>query len=145
MEEIIQRAHIRVRESASSWEDAIRKAGRILVEAGSITQEYIDSMIEAVREYGPYIVISPNLALAHAAPGKSVLHTDISLITLSAPVSFGSVNDPVSIILCMGCTDQTSHLDRLSKIAELFSKEARINELAAAETVDDIISVLKGQ
>lgn len=142
MEEIIQRTHIRVKEHADTWEDAIRRAGSVLADAGSIEQGYIDDMIKSVREYGPYVVISPMLAIAHAAPGKGVLRNDMSLITLSAPVNFGSVNDPVSVILCFGCTDPTSHLDRLTRIAELLSKESRISELAAAETTDDVLTIL---
>lgn len=142
MEEIIQKAHIRVRESAESWEEAIRKAGNVLIDAGSIKPEYVDYMIDSVKEFGPYVVISPKLAIAHAAPGKGVLRNDMSLITLSSPVNFGSANDPVSVILCFGCTDPTSHLDRLTRIAELLSKESRISELADAETVDDVIKVL---
>lgn len=142
MEEIIQRTHIRVREHAETWEDAIRKAGNVLVEAGSIKPEYINYMIESVMEYGPYIVISPKLAIAHAAPGKGVIRNDTSLITLSSPVNFGSANGPVSVVLCFGCTDPTSHLDRLTRIAELLSKESRIGELADADTVEDVMKIL---
>ncbi len=142
MEQIIQRTHIRVREAAESWEDAIRKAGNVLIDAGSIKQEYVESMVESVKNYGPYVVIAPKLAIAHAAPGKGVLCNDMSLVTLSSPVNFGSANDPVSVILCFGCIDSTSHLERLTRIAELLSKESRIDELAEAETVDDIVMVL---
>lgn len=142
MEEIIQKTHIRVKENADSWEDAIRIAGGVLADAGSIEREYIGYMIESVKEYGPYVVISPRLAIAHAAPGKGVVRNDMSLITLAVPVNFGSVNDPVSVILCFGCTDSTSHLDRLTKIAEMLSKESRIGELAEAESVDEVISIL---
>jgi PTS system ascorbate-specific IIA component len=142
LEEIIQKANIRVKEYAATWEDAIRKAGKVLVDAGSISPEYVENMVKSVREYGPYIVISPKLAIAHAAPGKGVIRNDMSLVTLSSPVSFGSANDPVSVILCFGCTDTSSHLERLSRIAELLSKESRISELAGAETVDDIAAIL---
>jgi PTS system ascorbate-specific IIA component len=144
LDELIQRTRIRVKETAASWEEAIRKAGNILVEAGSIKQEYVERMIAVVKEYGPYIVISPKLALAHASPGEFVLRNDISLITLSSPVHFGSKNDPVSIILCMGCTDQNSHLNRLSKIAELFLRDTLINDLIEANTVEEITTILKG-
>jgi len=142
LEEIIQKAHIRVREHAESWEEAIRIAGKVLADSGSIEKEYIEYMIESVKEYGPYVVISPKLAIAHAAPGRGVIRNDMSLITLSSPVNFGSANDPVSVILCFGCTDPTSHLDRLTRIAELLSKESRISELTEAETVDNVISIL---
>lgn len=142
MNEIIQRTHIKVNETVSSWEEAIYRAGDVLVKAGSITKDYIDKMISVVKEYGPYIVISPRLALAHAAPGEYVLRNDISLITLSSPVNFGSDNDPVSVILCMGCTDHSSHLNRLSKIAEVLSNERLIDDLIEAKTVEDIMLIL---
>ncbi|MDF3002512.1 MAG: sugar transporter subunit [Bacillota bacterium] len=142
MKEILQKNHIRVKEPAATWEDAIRRAGSVLAEAGSIKPEYIDYMIESVREYGPYVVISPMLAIAHAAPGKGVIRNDMSLITLSSPVNFGSENDPVSVVLCFGSIDPTSHIDRLTRIAELLSKESRISDLACAGTVDEVITVL---
>lgn len=142
MDEIIKRENIRVKVSASSWEEAIRKAGSVLIEARSITQEYVEKMINAVKEYGPYIVISPKLAIAHASAGEFVLRNDISLITLSSPVNFGSANDPVSIILCIGCINQTSHLNKLSKIAQIFLKESLTDELIEAKTVEDVMLLL---
>jgi PTS system ascorbate-specific IIA component len=142
LEEILQKDHIRVKETAATWEDAIRSAGNILAEAGSIEPEYIDYMIESLEEYGPYVVIAPMLAIAHAAPGRGVIRNDLSLITLSSPVKFGSENDPVFVVLCFGCIDPTSHIHRLTKIAELLSKESRISALADADTADEIINIL---
>lgn len=82
-------------------------------------------MIQSVRELGPYIVIMPGFALAHAAPCEEVLKSDVALITLESPVEFGSPNDPVSVVLCLGCTDSTSHLDTLSGIAETLLAEEK--------------------
>ena len=44
-------------------------------------------------------------ALAHEAPCEDVVKSDMALITLDTPVEFGSPNDPVSVLLCLGCTD----------------------------------------
>ena len=142
MEELLKKSHIRVKEHAETWEDAIRGAGSILEEAGSIESAYIDNMIDSVKQFGPYVVLAPKFALAHAAPGKGVTRNDMSLITLFAPVNFGSVNDPVFVVLCFCSTDPTSHVENLAKVAELLSKESRINDLADANTVDEIIRVL---
>lgn len=144
MDNILRKDHIRIQEAAAGWEDAIHKAGNVLVWAGSVKSGYIDRMIQSVKELGPYIVIMPGFALAHAAPGEDVLKSDISLITLREPVSFGSPNDPVSVVLCLGCVDSTSHLDMLSEIAELLMEEGRIGQIAKASDVEEVAGILAG-
>ena len=42
-----------------------------------------------VDEHGPYIVIAPGLALAHARPGPEVLADGLAVVTLAEPVPFG--------------------------------------------------------
>lgn len=144
LENILNENHIRIREEARDWEGAIRRAGEVLVQAGSIKPGYIDKMIRSVKELGPYIVIMPGFALAHAAPCEDVIKSDIALITLKNPVCFESPNDPVSVVLCLGCTDSSSHLDMLSAIAELLMEEDRIPEIAKAGSTKEVIEVLTG-
>ena len=86
----------------------------------------------------------PGFALAHAAPCEDVIKSDIALITLKNPVCFESPNDPVSVVLCLGCTDSSSHLDMLSAIAELLMEEDRIPEIAKAGSTKEVIEVLTG-
>ena len=45
LENILNESHIRIREEARDWEGAIRRAGEVLVQAGSIKPGYIDKMI----------------------------------------------------------------------------------------------------
>ena len=46
-------------------------------------------MVDNVRQNGPYIVVAPGFALAHARPDSSVLWTGMSWIRLDEPVAFG--------------------------------------------------------
>jgi PTS system ascorbate-specific IIA component len=140
---ILEKNHVRIHVSATDWEDAIRQAGTVLLEAGSIQSSYIDRMIQSVHELGPYIVILPGLALAHAAPCDAVKKTDISLITLASPVNFGSPNDPVSVVLCLACTDSSSHIERLSQIANTLMEEDKIKQLCAAESEEDLVRIFQ--
>lgn len=142
MSSMIKASNIRIKEKAADWEEAIRKAGSVLLSAGSITADYIDKMVQSVRELGPYIVIMPGLALAHAAPCAAVIKSDVALITLAAPVCFGSVNDPVSVVLCLGCTDKTSHLESLSALAEMLLLETTVAELAGAASAEEVTQIL---
>lgn len=142
MESIIKKENMRVKMPAENWQEAIRQVGSVLREAGSITEGYIDAMIEAVKEYGPYIVIMPGFALAHAAPCEAVLHEDLALITLREPVCFGSANDPVSVVLCVACVDQDSHIRALQKVALALGEENIFGRMAAAGTVEELYNIL---
>ena len=135
--------HVKVHVPAATWEEAIQAAGQVLVVAGSITDQYTANMIQAVKELGPYIVLMPKLALAHAAPCDAVKKTDISLVTLEQPVDFGSVNGNVSVVLCLACVDRTSHMEKLSEIADVLMQDGVVDKLEAAEHIDEVIQLLR--
>lgn len=137
MNEMIPKSNIEVHVQADSWQDAIQNAGALLLKAGSITPQYIEEMIQAVVELGPYMVLMPGFALAHAAPSTSVLKNDISLITLREPVNFGSAeNDPVRVVLCICCTDRTTHREMLKRAALMILEDGMVDTIADAPDVD---------
>ena len=144
MEEIIPLTNIKAQLSASDWQDAIRHAGEILLTAGSIQEKYIDSMISAVYEYGPYMVIMPGLAIAHAAPGpdNGVIQNDVSLINLTSPVSFISEEKIVSVVLCISCTDHDSHLKTMRRVAKALMKEGSVDLLTTAKTDQEMYDII---
>lgn len=142
---LIEKSKMRVHVPAADWEEAIRAAGKVLEEAGSITSSYTDAMIGAVKELGPYMVIMPGFAIAHAAPSEAVLREDLALITLAAPVTFGCPNDPVSVILCVACTDRESHVRALQRVALALDDEDIFTKMADAATVDELFQVLHHQ
>ena len=140
--EVLSNDHILTEVKAETWQQAVAAAGQILVDQGSITSEYIENMIEAVRELGPYMVLMPHFALAHAAPCEAVLRNDMSLIILDEPVDFGSPNDPVKVILCRACTDKESHMNALTKVAEALMDESVFDALMGASTAEEAYEAL---
>ena len=139
---IIKKEKMRVGLHAKDWQEAITLAGSVLEEAGSITHEYTQSMIQAVKELGPYMVIMPGFAIAHAAPSPAVHKEDLALITLAEPVSFGSPNDPVNLILCVACIDRESHVRALQNVPEVLCGDGVMEKLAQAQTVEEMASIL---
>lgn len=142
MGSIIAKENLRVGVKAADWREAIRMAGSVLEQAGSITPEYTESMVKAVEELGPYIVIMPGFAIAHAAPSPAVHKEDLALITLAEPVSFGSPNDPVNLMLCVACIDRESHVRALSAVAEVLCGDGVMDKLAAAASVEELEAIL---
>ena len=65
------------------WQGAVRAAGAALTAAGIAKPSYADEMIRMIEQHGPYVVIAPGLALAHARPGPEVLKDGIAVVTLA--------------------------------------------------------------
>ena len=128
---------------AADWREAIKAAGSILVEVGSCTEAYIDQMITAVEELGPYIVITPHVALAHARPSADIKKADMSLVVLDEAVEFGSqANDPVKLVFAFCATDNESHLEKLGYLAQRLNPET-IEQLSNVKGVDEVLAILK--
>ncbi|UYO99278.1 PTS sugar transporter subunit IIA [Oceanotoga sp. DSM 15011] len=124
MNEIIPLQNIKTNINAENWEQAVRISGELLLKNKSIKENYILKMIENVKKYGPYIVISPGIALAHAESSDDVLKNDISMIILKNGVKFGNkANDPVKIIISFSAKESKSHLKILSKLSEIMDNK----------------------
>lgn len=146
MESLIEARHIQIQAEAADWRAAIRAAGGLLVKSGCIAQGYVESMIRAVEELGPYMVILPGFALAHAAPSPDVYQDAMSLVTLREPVCFGSAeNDPVRVVLCISCIDRESHIASLQRVAGVLMEDDMVERLAAAVSVEAVQALLTPQ
>ncbi len=133
-----------VRAEAADWRDAIQLAGKALVAGGSTTDEYIAQMIRTVEDLGPYMVIAPGLALAHARPSPAVLRTGLSWVGLSTPVDFGSrKNDPVHLVIGLAAQDHSEHLRAMSSLARLVSDPDRLRFLVSLESAEAVRSAIE--
>ena len=143
MEELIQKKNIEVNLDVDNWEDAIKGVGNLLINSKQIEEGYINSMINSVKELGPYIVLSQGFALAHAAPNTETVHKpSLAIVTLKNPVKFGSPNDPVKVLMCLACMDKATHLDLLSKAAKKLMQENFVENAAKCKTVDELYHVI---
>jgi len=128
---------------ANTWEESIRLAAQTLLKEEYITEKYIENMIASVHELGPYMVIMPHVAFAHAKPDSSVLKPGISLSRLVNPVKFNSQhNDPVKVIFTIAANDGTSHMQELSDLA-MFLSDDTVIDLLENGTKDEILNIIE--
>jgi mannitol/fructose-specific phosphotransferase system IIA component (Ntr-type) len=131
---------IRLQVEAADWREAVRVGGELLVKAGKCEPRYVDAMIQAVEDMGPYMVLAPGLSLAHARPEDGVLELGLSIITLKDPVEFGSkANDPVSLVISFGGVDKESHIGMLRELAQFLVDEENQKLLREATSVETIM------
>ena len=134
---------ITLKAKANDWKQAIELAGSGLVQSGRTTPSYTQAMIQAFEELGPYMVIAPNIALAHARPGASVKSTGLSLVTLRNPVEFGSKRfDPVKIVVGLAAVDHDGHIDLMAALSELLMDVINVNFLLQADKESDVRALL---
>ncbi|BDZ51587.1 hypothetical protein GCM10025867_38280 [Frondihabitans sucicola] len=129
--------------AAADWRAAVRAAGAALTASGAAKPGYSDAMVRMIEEHGPYVVIAPGLALAHARPDDQVLDNGLAVVTLASPVSFGHPhNDPVSVVLGLAVESVGGHLESIADIANVFNDSTVIGALAAASTPDEVRSLM---
>ncbi|MCU1582750.1 MAG: phosphotransferase system mannitol/fructose-specific protein [Microbacteriaceae bacterium] len=127
---------------ADDWRAAVRLAGSALAASGAAKPAYADEMIRMIEEHGPYVVIAPGLALAHARPGPAVLADGLAVVTLAEPVSFGHPhNDPVSVVIGLAIERSDVHLASVAELANVFNDSSAIPALRDAKSIDEVIAI----
>ena len=122
---------------AGGWREAVRAACRPLLEAGAIEERYVQRCIEIVEKEGPYVVMAPGIALAHARPEDGVKGLGLSGITLADPVPFDHPeNDPVDLVFAFGSPDSKQHIGLLQSLARQLTA-GLAHKLRRAETDDE--------
>ena len=144
LSEYLTKDLIKLQVKAADWEEAVRAGGQLLLNAGICEVRYVEAMVEAVRELGPYMVLAPGIALAHARPEDGVLKVGMSIINLETPVEFGSeANDPVYLVISFGGIDNQSHVAMLQELAVFLMEEDNQELLKKAMNVDDLLAAFK--
>lgn len=126
-----------------NWEDAIRQAAQPLIDNGTVGDDYVEAMIDVVKDKGPYINIGPNIALAHSRPRASVKRIGLSLMKTNQPVNLVSDEHPVKLWFVLAATDSTSHLKVIQELSTVLMDADRTKKLLAATSVDDVLAILK--
>ncbi|MFU2205492.1 BglG family transcription antiterminator [Streptococcus pluranimalium] len=141
--DILKMDNIIITEEKFNWEEAIEKVANPLVEKNIITSDYIDAMTNSVKEFGPYIVIGPHLALAHARPEDGCNELGLSLGIFKDPVEFGEEeNQQVKVIFCLSAIDSFSHLGIMKDLVNLIRSTDKVEKLSHANSVEEVNEIL---
>ena len=133
---------VRLEKSAKDWEDAIRISTQDLLNHGYIKASYVDGIIDCIKEYGPYIVIAPDIALPHARPEKGACKVGYSITRFEEPVFFeGEGMTEAKLFISLSCVHDDTHILMLQEIVEILSDEAKKDILFTAQNKEDIVKV----
>ncbi len=126
--------------AATTRDEAIREAGALLVAAGAVKQEYVDSMF--VRENSVSTYMGNFLAIPHGTNDakESIVRSALSLVRYAEPIDWDG--QPVKFAVGIAGLNN-EHLEILSKIAIVFSDEDEVQKLIDAGSQDEIFALLE--
>lgn len=143
--EILSSDKVQVLEQVESWREAINIAASPLREQGYFQQAYIDDMIHSVEKLGPYIVIAPEIAIAHARPNNNVRKIGLSLLKLNQHINFSEEGHYASLVFVLSAIDNEGHLEVLRNLAITLGNQQTVEHLLNAQTSSEIINIFKGE
>lgn len=138
LEALIPENRIQLNESMTHWRDAIARASKPLIDNTNISSRYVDAMIKAVEELGPYMVFIPEVAMVHASYKDGVSKDGMSLLTLKEPITFGDrTNVTVKVVIVMCSTKADS--DHFIKLVKILDNHKNMDILKHAINKEDIL------
>jgi len=144
LNEIIENKRVRFAEKAENWEDAIRLSCELLLEEGVISPGYVDEVVGAVKELGPYIVLMPGFALPHAVKGSNNAHgTAIAFMKFEQPVVFKADNrdKDALVFFTLVARDSEEHLKNMRKLWKMLTNEELCAELLKVKSIEDLMAL----
>lgn len=136
---ILKKENIILNSDVSGKEEAIKKAGQILVEQGYVSEDYVPAMLQ--REEISSTYMGNFLAIPHGTDEAktAVLNSGLSVIQAPNGVDFGG--NEVKLIIGIAGKDG-EHLELLSQIAIVCSEIENVEKLVAAKSEEEIIQIL---
>jgi PTS system mannitol-specific IIA component len=137
---VLQKSQIRAEGTATTKLEAMREATDILVEAGSVTAEYLPAMIEREKSVSTYM--GNFLAIPHGTneAKDAILASALSFVRYTTPIDWDG--NPVYFVVGIAGIEN-EHLEILSKIAIIFSDDDQVQALRDAAGVDEIFQQLE--
>ncbi|MCY8751973.1 PTS sugar transporter subunit IIA [Bacillus inaquosorum] len=137
--QVLAKENIKLNQTASTKEEAIKLAGQTLIDNGYVTEDYIGKMFE--REETSSTFMGNFIAIPHGTEEakREVLHSGISIIQIPDGVEYGEGNTAKVVFGIAGKNNE--HLDILSNIAIICSEEENIERLISAKSEEDLIAI----
>ncbi len=145
IEKIVEQGLTSYYDSFDNWEDAVAASYQGMLKKNIIKKEYIDEVISSIKEFGPYVVIAPQVAMPHSTCGSSnVSGTAFSFMRVKNPVIF-DVEDSsknARLFFSFAAEAEDAHLKNMVKLVELLINEEFVNELFDVNNDVELLEVL---
>ena len=143
LKDFVDRKHCNFIENAEDWQAAMRKACEPLIADGTVDGSYPETIIQNVKENGPYIIIVPGVALPHSMmSAKGVNKTAVSFMKCEQPVYFCDEADKyATIFLTVAAVNTDAHLKNMKQIFKMLTDDELLDDLMQVHNADDLLAL----
>ncbi len=123
------------------WKDAIRLAGKPLVEDGTVEARYLEAVIQTALKHGPYFDMGLGIAMPHARPEEGANRVGLAFLRTRTPVLL--LDDPkhsVDIFIMLAATDSSSHIDVMAALSQVLTNPERLEGIRQATTAEEVLA-----
>jgi len=140
LENLLLADQIQLQKTVTSWRTAIEVAAKPLVANEIITKGYVKAMIEAVENFGPYMVFIPNIAVVHASPSAGVIKEGLSILTLDKSLMLGDEHGvSVSCFIVLATVEKESQL--FMNLISLLDHKSNVDELLNSSLKQEVLQI----
>lgn len=145
LREIYEQKHYAFVEGSFSWQDAVRECCKPLEADGTCDETYAEEIIACIEKHGPYIIITPNVAMPHSTEGAKGAHkTAIGFMHTSEPVSFGDEPDQqVQTFFTLCSTDPEAHLQNMQRLVTTLLNEEALERIKNISSPEELLEIDK--
>lgn len=123
-------------------EDAINKAGSLLVESGYVKEDYVKGMFEREEVFNTYI--GNGVAIPHGVSHSKDDIKESGIVVLQSKEGIEYGDDKAHLVIGIaGIGDE--HLNILSSIAITVQDESNVQKAVASDSVDEVYDLLTSE
>jgi len=139
---ILSEQKILMNADAKDKYEAIAIAGKLLVDAGHVTEEYVPKMLEREEVVSTYM--GGGLAIPHGTKDAKqyIKSTGLSVVRFPNGVDFGG-DEPAFVVIGIAAAGD-GHMEVLTNVAMIFTEEDAIERVMNAPTPAAIIEIFEG-
>ncbi len=106
-----------ISDNVQDWKSAVYIAFSPLLQHHFIKEQYVKRIINLTENNGDYMLLGRGFLLAHAKPEDGVLSLSVAVSLYKNSIQLASGKN-IKCIICLAPTDQTSHLNFLSRLLQ---------------------------
>ncbi|RIP37110.1 PRD domain-containing protein [Staphylococcus gallinarum] len=134
LREVLPEHRVLTQQTSVSRDIAIQQCVALLEKDGIVGSEYANDIITQLNTFGPYMIISPHLALIHAKHEHVKKSVGFSLVHFKDGVKFDHNHyDPVYIVVTLATKQPQIHLNALRQFSELVMDDNARSDLFSGD------------
>lgn len=142
---ILPASHIRIMHNNNQvdWQSVLKIGCEMLEQDQIIEPRYRAEILKLIDEYGPYMLISNNIFLAHAAPSQGSKKIGLSLILLDHPVKITAKGQSVAVtcIFVLSPGLKREHEKALAELIDIVRNTNNVKRLLTAKSAQDVRNI----